>query len=204
MSHQLSRRLTDSITKTHHTAYPYDNPLFSMNPELAMATGTKLEIGVYTNRKTIRTCEQDTIQQRRFTMTSQMIPLSNFFDSVFAPATCSPHKASSAATLTPRTDILESECDFQLHLDIPGISRDDLSLELDGESLMIKAERTEAVDDKYRHLRRERGATVRFQRSFELGRSVDRDSISATLNDGVLTVVLPKTEQSVARKIEIK
>ncbi len=137
-------------------------------------------------------------------MTSQMIPLSNLFDSVFAPATFTPRMAGSAATLTPRTDILESERDFQLRLDIPGVSRDELSLELDGENLMIKAERAETVDDKYRHLRRERGANVRFQRSFELGRSVDRDAISATLNDGVLTVVLPKTEQSVARKIEIK
>jgi len=137
-------------------------------------------------------------------MTSQMIPLSNLFESVFAPATCSTRPVSTAATLTPRSDILESERDFQLHLDMPGVGREDISLELDGETLLIQAEREETVDDKYRHLRRERGAKISFQRSFELGRSVDRDAISASLADGVLTVVLPKNEQAVARRIEVR
>ncbi|HPF34686.1 MAG TPA: Hsp20/alpha crystallin family protein [Candidatus Krumholzibacteria bacterium] len=135
-------------------------------------------------------------------MTTKMIPLGELLDTVFTPALPAPMRR--AASLTPRTDILESDREFLLRLDLPGVAREDVAIELDGETLTIKAELHAEGADGYTFLRRERGGDLRFERSFELGRRIDRDGIGAALNDGVLTVSLPKNEQAVARKIEIK
>lgn len=137
-------------------------------------------------------------------MTTQMIPLSNLFESVFAPTACSVRQPQNAAALSPRTDIFEGEQEFHLRMDLPGIERNDLSIEIDGETLTIQAERKESIDDTFRPLRRERNNNLRLKRSFELGRRVNRETIAATLTDGVLTVVLPKSEQAVTRRIEIR
>lgn len=134
-------------------------------------------------------------------MTTQMIPF-ELMNTVFNPTACSPR--SHTAALTPRTDILESDEGYLLRLDLPGVLREDVAIELDGESLTVSAERKALEHDGYRHLRRERREALNFSRSFELGRRIDRDGIGAELVDGVLTVTLPKNEQAVARRIEIK
>jgi len=135
-------------------------------------------------------------------MTTKMIPLGELLDTVFTPALPAPMRR--AATLVPRTDILESDREFLLRMDIPGVAREDVAIELDGETLTIKAHLGQDESEGYRWVRRERGGDMRFERSFELGQRIDRDGISAALSDGVLTVSLPKNEQAVARKIEIK
>lgn len=134
-------------------------------------------------------------------MTTKMIPLGELLDTVFTPAHAPMRRA---ANLTPRTDILESDREFLLRLDLPGVSREDVAIELDGETLTIKAEQPDESAEGYNYLRRERGASHRFERSFELGRRIDRDGINAAMTDGVLSVSLPKNEQAVARKIEIR
>lgn len=135
-------------------------------------------------------------------MTTKMIPLGELLDTVFTPALPAPMRRAS--TLTPRTDILESDREFLLRMDLPGVAREDVAIELDGETLTIKADLAQDEAEGYRYVRRERGGSLRFERSFELGRRIDRDGIGAALTDGVLTVSLPKNEQAVARKIEIK
>ncbi len=136
--------------------------------------------------------------------TTSLTPFSALINSVFAPTTCAADGEARAVRLTPRADILEGDSDFIIRMDLPGVNRDDLNVELDGETLTIKAERRGGTDDGYRALRNERAAGARFERTFQLGRGVDRDNVSALMTDGVLTVVLPKNEQAVSRRIEVK
>ena len=84
--------------------------------------------------------------------------------------------------------------------EIPGVDMSELDLTLTNKSLVIKGER-KVEQGKYYRQERPTGA---FQRIVTLGVPVDRDQIKATLKDGVLTVVLPKTEAIKPRKISIE
>jgi HSP20 family protein len=106
--------------------------------------------------------------------------------------------------LVPRTDIYEGEADYRIVTDVPGVRNEDLDISLEDDVLTIKAARDREVPEGYTARRRELTGKVTFRRSFELGTAVDTDRISATLDDGVLTVVLPKSEKAVPRRIEVK
>ena len=69
---------------------------------------------------------------------------------------------------------------------------------------MVKAEAKTVVPEGFTTLRRERAGRSTFQRSFNLGTNVDRDNISAKLEDGVLLITLPKSEKSLPRRIEVQ
>ena len=108
------------------------------------------------------------------------------------------------ASATPRADILEGEKEFRIVLDLPGITAGDLEVNVENQNLFIKAERHLAVPEGFEARRRERATNVGFTRTFRLGNAVDPDGVQASLADGVLTLVLPKTEQNLPRRIEVK
>jgi HSP20 family protein len=111
---------------------------------------------------------------------------------------------TAPAALTPRADILEGEKEFRIVMDLPGIAAADLEISVENQGLAVKAERRFDVPEGFEARRRERAGNVGFTRSFRLGSGVDTDGISANLVDGVLTLTLPKTEQSLPRRIEVK
>ena len=108
------------------------------------------------------------------------------------------------ASATPRADILEGEKEYRIVLDLPGIKAGDLEVNVENQTLTIKAERHLAVPEGFEARRRERATNVGFTRTFRLGNSVDPETIEASLVDGVLTLVLPKTEQNLPRRIEVR
>ena len=116
-------------------------------------------------------------------------------------ATCRP---ASRHELMPRTNILESDQDFRIVADLPGVRNEDLDISLEDEVLTIKAERDLQVPEEYKARRRELVNKATFRRSFDVGGSVDHDRISAKLDQGVLTVILPKAQKAVPRRIEVK
>lgn len=105
-----------------------------------------------------------------------------------------------------RTDIREEEDRYILKADLPGCSREDVEVTVENDRLTISARRSEesGAEDDSGYLRRER-IWGSFCRSFDLS-AVDADNISAAYNDGVLTLTLPKKEQSrpSSRKLEIQ
>ena len=105
-----------------------------------------------------------------------------------------------------RTDISDNGDSFLLESELPGFSRDNISLDLDGDTLTITAERkdeNESDDKKTNYLHRER-FFGKYSRAFDVS-SVDVDKITAKYEDGVLKVTLPKKQEEVpsARKIDI-
>ena len=104
------------------------------------------------------------------------------------------------ADWTPAADIYETETGFLIAIDLPGVKRDALEIDIDDNRLLVKGVRT-VNGEKARRSERPRG---KFLRSFSLPVSVDQGKIGAEYKDGVLQIRLPKRAEQKAQKIEVK
>lgn len=96
----------------------------------------------------------------------------------------------------PAVNIMEKPDHFEVSLAVPGMKKDDLNIEVEGNMLTISAEKEEQKEDKdSKHTRREFNYTS-FSRSFTLPESVVKDKIDAHYDNGLLRLVLPKTEEA--------
>ena len=103
--------------------------------------------------------------------------------------------------LTPLANILESKDGYVLEAEMPGVNKDGLEITVENGELTIVGRRA-AVEARGRELYRESRATD-FRRSFELDPSIDTTKISAKIDQGVLTLSLPKAEAVKPRKITV-
>lgn len=106
-----------------------------------------------------------------------------------------------------RTDIKDEGDKFVLEAELPGFDKNDIKLDLDGDSLVITAEHNtvnEEKDNDGKYIRRERSYGS-YQRSFDVS-AVDTDRIDAEYKNGVLILDLPKKspETPVTRRLEIR
>lgn len=106
--------------------------------------------------------------------------------------------------IRPRVDIHEFDDRFEIHADLPGVRKEDLSVELDKGQLLLKAKRESAHSDKSHSVRRERLERVEYVRSFHIGELVEPEQVKGEMADGVLTLTLPKRERALPRRIEVK
>lgn len=104
---------------------------------------------------------------------------------------------------TPRADILELESEFQVHVELPGVRREDLSIEIEKGVLHLHGEVVEERAKRRGWIAREYGVGA-FDRRFRMGDGIDDEGIEADLSDGILTLRLPKRESARARKIEVR
>ncbi len=112
-----------------------------------------------------------------------------------------PEPTRTGVFYSPAVDIYETEDALHLLADLPGVKQDNLDIDLDDRKLTITG-LVEASSEKLRPVYSEYGVGG-FTRSFELGDTIERKGISASLKDGVLTLVLPKADRLKPRKIEI-
>lgn len=111
---------------------------------------------------------------------------------------------STSAVWAPQTDLLETDDAFRLRLDVPGMTKEDIDINLQNGTLTVSGERTsEQTDEGEEYVRVER-AFGTFHRTFRLPDAVDQENIEATYEDGVLSINVPKTEESTRRQIEIQ
>lgn len=100
-----------------------------------------------------------------------------------------------------RFDIWETDEELVLQGDMPGVAADDLEITYENRELTILGK----VVPRYRrdHLLLEEYPVDNFSRSFTIGESIDAEKISAELCNGVVTVHLPKTEETKPRRIKV-
>ncbi len=104
---------------------------------------------------------------------------------------------------TPHLDVVETQEAYLLEMDVPGVSRDDIQINLQDGVLTISGERSSRdVSENDSVVRVERHAG-RFFRSFRLPKQINEQKIEARHENGVLMVVLPKLEESKPRKIKV-
>ena len=98
----------------------------------------------------------------------------------------------SERSFVPRADIVETENDYQIHVEAPGISKDAFKVEVVDGKLTIKGERQFEKTDSGKTWHRVERSYGQFSRSFFLPKNIQKDGIQATYADGVLRLVIPK------------
>jgi HSP20 family protein len=103
----------------------------------------------------------------------------------------------------PPVDVLESKDSYLIRVELPGMKKEDIKVEVKDGSLTLSGERKSekpAEGVEYRHAER---VDAKFWRSFSLPETVKQDGIEATYKDGVLEIRVPKSEKAKPRQIEV-
>jgi HSP20 family protein len=109
----------------------------------------------------------------------------------------------TATTWTPAVDIYETADTIVMKAELPGVTREDIHIQIDGSTLTLKGERRFARDvqeESYLRIERAYGS---FHRSFALPATVQQENVRAVLKDGVLELTLPKAEDSKPKRISV-
>ena len=109
----------------------------------------------------------------------------------------------TATTWTPAVDLYETADTILMKAELPGVAREDIQIQIDGNTLTLKGERRFARDvqeESYLRIERAYGS---FHRSFALPATVQQENVRAVLKDGVLELVLPKAEDSKPKRISV-
>lgn len=106
------------------------------------------------------------------------------------------------AALTPPVDVVEDTGGITLYADLPGVSRENLNLHIEAETLTIEAESGLTVPDGLKTSHTEVGLG-RFRRVFTLSKELDTEKVSAELVQGVLKLRIPKAEHAKPRRIDV-
>jgi HSP20 family protein len=123
---------------------------------------------------------------------------STFFDTPTAG------DGSPARRWIPAMDLVETDEQYVLRADLPGLSQEDINLEFDGDVLTVSGERKSEHEERTDGYYRLERATGSFSRSLTLPEGVDPDAVTATFDNGVLEVRIPKPEQRRPKKVAIK
>lgn len=128
--------------------------------------------------------------------------LDRVFDNLFADL--KPATANGNAFAFP-VDIKEDEKSYVIAADLPGVKKDDIAVEIDGDVVTISAEvkRETEVKEGTRVLRTERTYGKALRR-FQLGQTVDEGKAEAKYVDGVLTLTLPKQVDAQTKRITVQ
>lgn len=103
----------------------------------------------------------------------------------------------------PPVDVFENESGITLLADLPGVSRENLGVRVDGDSLVIEATATPTGPAEMDLIWGE-AQVPSYRREFTLSRELDSAHIEATLKDGVLKLAIPKLEEAKPRRIEVR
>jgi len=124
--------------------------------------------------------------------------LDSFFDDLFN------YPAINSEVKSPIHDVIENDKEFQVEMLLAGVQKEDISIDVEKDVLIIKAERKEIKDIQYN---RKQTYFGKYERQFNLPDNVDTENIDASLNDGILKLIIPKIEvdaKALKKAIEIK
>lgn len=102
----------------------------------------------------------------------------------------------SRKNAAPAVNISENDNNFKLEVAAPGLSKGDLKISVDKDVLSVSAERKNETNEKNERYTRKEFSYVSFNRSFNLPEFVDSENITATYENGIMKVILPKKEEA--------
>lgn len=136
-------------------------------------------------------------------LTSLQQEMNRLFSSFFDTPTAG-NGGTYARRWIPAMDLVETDEEYVLTADLPGLSQEDINLEFEDNVLTLSGERkAEHSERKEGYYRLER-ASGSFSRSLTLPEGVDAEAVKATFEKGVLEVRIPKPEQRKPKKVAIK
>ena len=113
-------------------------------------------------------------------------------------------EGSHESAWNPAVDVFEDGDRYHVHVDLPGMKREDIAITLEGDALTITGEKTRENDSKEEDYYRAERSYGKFSRSMTLPASVDANKIEASYKSGVLEVKIPKTEERRPKQIKIE
>ena len=130
--------------------------------------------------------------------------LSRLFDVSFERLFGNAVAPEGVASRSPALDVAETDRDYTVKLEMPGVTKDDIKVSVEGRQVTVQAEsqRNEEKKEGERLVHRER-STTSYERTFTLPAEVDQAEAGAKLNHGVLTLTLPKRGARAAARINV-
>lgn len=112
---------------------------------------------------------------------------------------------TNGGSFVPTVDLSETDKAYNVEVNAPGMKKDDINLEVDGNTLHISGEKKREDEDKGKTYHRIESEYGYFHRALDIPEDADLDSVKANYEDGILNIEIPKSEQKQnKKKIEIK
>jgi len=122
----------------------------------------------------------------------------NDFDRTFSVS------GRAAASFVPAVDVVEQKEAYELRAELPGVAREDISVEVKDNHLVLSGKKEAVARGEEGHYRYVESRHGQFSRSFELPRNVKADAIEASFKDGTLTLRIPKAADALPKTIAIR
>lgn len=110
----------------------------------------------------------------------------------------------TVSNFVPRADLVETENEFEVTVDLPGMKREEIEVEVKDGDLWISGKRAEEKEEKGKTYHRVERRSGEFRRILSLPTAIDPEKVVATYDNGVLKVTAPKMEEAKAKHIEVK
>jgi HSP20 family protein len=113
-------------------------------------------------------------------------------------------EAMALVDWAPTVDVMETDEEFQIRAELPGVEKKDVKLSVENGVLLISGHREQEKEEKGKRYHRIERAYGNFARSFTVPEAVDAEKVTADFKNGLLTVRLPKSEKARPKSIEVK
>ena len=131
---------------------------------------------------------------------NELDDMSRLFDEMWRRS----QRSSGGSNWYPAIDVKENENEYKIVAELPGMTKDDVKISVTDNIVSVRGEKkaqSEEKNENWHQMERTYGA---FERSFTLGTSVDPSGVKARFESGVLTIILPKSEEARPREIRIE
>ena len=158
-------------------------------------------LSVQTKRKTINNIEvpiMALVRYKRPNYRHLSKSVNELMDEFFEPI-----NARTTNNFTPKVDVRENEQEFELLLELPGVRKEDMQIELEEDVLYVSGERKAAKETKETNVHRMEQFYGSFHRSFHLPQGLDKETIAAQYQDGILRLTIKKHEKAIKKQIVI-
>jgi HSP20 family protein len=125
-------------------------------------------------------------------------------DDVLARFSTGPNAGWLSEVQLPSTDVAETDKSIEVKMDVPGFKPEEINVEVQGNLLLISGEHKEEKEEKGKTFHRLERRAGSIRRTITLPTPVEQERVAAQCRDGVLTISLPKTEESRTKKIAVK
>ena len=125
---------------------------------------------------------------------------SNLMHEVFNSPVQEVVKDQSKKYFTPASNIIEYSDKYEIVLAVPGFRKEDMTIQLDKNNLVLSAEKKNSEEINFKH---KEFNFHNFKRTFIVSDNIDKTSITASYNNGLLTVTLKKAEEAKPKSVEI-
>ena len=130
--------------------------------------------------------------------------MSDWMNGFFNSLRTIPESGSDRAVWSPQTDLLEDDAGYLLQIDLPGIDKEKIEIVVTDGLMEVTGERMRSEVKEgtgYRRIERRVGT---FHRSFRLPKGIDSTEIESSYENGVLNIRVPRSPESLPKKIEVK